>query len=146
MNSVLSFDVVINKTNYLGLLVTAPSTSLYGTEKSYNFLHKTAQGFCAAWHMYISKILSPQDHLDCINTYWDSGRYQMVWRFYSGITVLNCKELLSCILPHMLVKSHHTERRMCDLLKYVYEAQIVKCVTLWGITCVVILTPALLDQ
>jgi len=54
-----SFNVVIDKINNLGLLVTAPSTSLYGREKSYNFLHKTVQEYCAAW--YISKILSPQD-------------------------------------------------------------------------------------
>jgi len=116
-----SFDVVINKTNNLGLLVTAPSTSLYGTEKSYNFLHKTVQEFCATW--YISKILSPQDRLKCINTNWDNGRYHMVLMFYSGITGLKNMELINCILPCMSVKSHYTERRTRDLLQYVYEAQ-----------------------
>ncbi|XP_065918383.1 protein NLRC5-like isoform X2 [Dysidea avara] len=95
-----SFDVVINKTNNLGLLVTAPSTSLYGTEKSYNFLHKTVQEFCAAW--YISKILSPQDRLKHINTNWDNDRYYMVLIFYSGITGLKNTELLNCILPSRL--------------------------------------------
>ena len=116
-----SFGVVINKGENLGLLVTAPSTSLYGTEMSYNFLHKTVQEFCAAW--YISRIMSPQDHLECINTNWDSNGYFMVWMFYSGITGLKDAELLKCMLSCMLVKSRLTEMRTADLLEYVYEAQ-----------------------
>jgi len=122
-----SLGVVISRTDNLGLLVTAPSTSLYGIEKSYNFLHKTVQEFCAAW--YISKILSPQDQQECINTNWDSDRYYMVWMFYSGITGLMNTELLNCVLPCMLVKS---SQRISDLLEYVFEAQNTKVCQIVG--------------
>ena len=116
----LDIGIVENKISDLGLLVTAPSTSVYGREKSYNFLHKTLQEFCTAW--YISK-LSLQDQLKCINTYWNDDNYIMVWRFYSGITGLNNKEVLNCILPYKLVKSLLTAgRRIPHLMDCVYEA------------------------
>ena len=85
----LDIGIDDNKMSDLGLLVTAPSASVYGREKSYNFLHKTLQEFCTAW--YISK-LSLQDQLKRINTYWNDDNYIMVWRFYSGITKLNSKK------------------------------------------------------
>ena len=116
----LDIGIVESKISDLGLLVTAPSTSVYGREKSYNFLHKTLQEFSTAW--YISK-LSLQDQLKCINTYWNDDNYIMVWRFYSGITGLTNKEVLNCIpLPYKLVKSHLTERRIQHLMYCVYEA------------------------
>ena len=103
----LDIGIVENKISDLGLLVTAPSTSVYGREKSYNFLHKILQEFCTA--QYISKS-SLQDQLKCINTYWNDDNYIMVWRFYSGITGLNNKEVLDCIpLPYKLV-SHFLRR------------------------------------
>ena len=115
-----SIGIAQEKMSDLGLLVTAPSTSVYGREKSYNFLHKTLQEFCTAW--YISK-LSLQDQLKCINTYWNDDNYIMVWRFYSGITGLNNKEVLNCIpLPYKLVKSDLTVRRIQHLMDCVYEA------------------------
>ena len=77
----------------LGLLVTSTSTSVYGVEKTYNFLHKTLQEFCAAWH--VSK-LSFGEQLKYINTYW-SNNFTMVWRFYSGITGLKDMKILNCI-------------------------------------------------
>ena len=117
----LKIGIVENKMSDLGLLVTAPSTSVYGTEKSYNFLHKTLQEFSTAW--YISK-LSLQDQLKCINTYWNDHNYIMVWGFYSGITGLNNnKEVLNCIpLPYKLVKSDLTVRRIQHLMDCMYEA------------------------
>ena len=115
-----SIGVVQEKISDLGLLVTAPSTSVYGREKSYNFLHKTLQEFFTAW--YISK-LSLQDQLKCINTYWNNDNYIMVWRFYSGITKLTDKEVLNSIpLPYKLMKSLFTERRIPHLMDCVYEA------------------------
>ena len=114
-----SFSGVQEKVSDLGLLVTTPSISVYGTDKSYNFLHKTLQEFCTAW--YISK-LSQQDQLKCINTYWYDDNYIMVWRFYSGITGLNNKEVLNFILPYKLVKSRLTEKKMPSLMYCVYEA------------------------
>ena len=115
-----SIGVVQEKMSDLGLLVTAPSTSVYGKEKSYNFLHKTLQEFCTAW--YISK-LSLQDQLKCINAYWDSRYYIVVWKFYSGITKLNNKTVLNFLLPYKLVKSYHTIWRIQHLMYCMYEAQ-----------------------
>jgi len=116
----LDIGIVENKMSDLGLLVTAPSTSVYGREKLYNFLRKTLQEFCTAW--YISKF-SLQDQLKCINTYWNDDNYVMVWKFYSGITELNNKEVLNCIpLPYKLVKSDLTEKRIQHLMDCVYEA------------------------
>ena len=115
-----SIGVVQQKISDLGLLVIAPSTSVYGREKSYNFLHKTLQEFCTAW--YISK-LSLRDQLKYINTYWNDRDYIMVWIFYSGITGLNNKELLNHIpLPYKLVESIPTEWKIHHLLDCVYEA------------------------
>ena len=115
----LDIGIVEDKMSDLGLLVTAPSTSVYGREKSYNFLHKTLQEFCTAW--YISK-LSLQDQLKCINTYWNDN-YIMVRIFYSGITGLNNKEVLNCIpLPYKLVKANLTKVKIQYLMNCVYEA------------------------
>ena len=114
-----SIGIVQKKVSDLGLLVTAPSTSVYGREKSYNFLHKTLQEFCTAW--YISK-LSLEDQLKFINAYWDDNHYNMTWRFYSGITRLDNKEILNRLLPYKLVKSYHTVRRINHLMYCMYEA------------------------
>jgi len=114
-----TIGVVQEKMSDLGLLVAAPSTSVYGREKSYNFLHKTLQEFCTAW--YISK-LSLKDQLKCINTYWDDDNYIMVWRFYSGITGLNNKEILNCVLPYKLVESYLTKGRVQHFMSCMYEA------------------------
>jgi len=86
----MEIGIAENEMSDLGLLVTAPSTSLYGREKSYNFLHKTLQEFCTAW--YISSCHAIRGQLKCINFYGDDDNYTVVWIFYSGITGLNHKE------------------------------------------------------
>ena len=103
----------------LGLLVTSTSTSVYGVEKTYNFLHKTLQEFCAAWH--VSK-LSFGEQLKYINTYW-SNNFTMVWRFYSGITGLKDMKILNCILPYKFIKSDLAKNRAPLLFDCIYEAQ-----------------------
>ena len=115
-----SFGIILDKLSDLGLLVTAPSTSVYGRQKSYNFLHKTLQEFCTAW--YISK-LSLQDQLKCINTHWCDDNYTMIWKFYSGITGLKKREVINCMLPYKMVKSSLTEEKMTNLMGCVYEAR-----------------------
>ena len=117
MNCETLIGVVQEKLNNIGLLVTAPSTSVYGREKSYNFLHRTLQGFCTAW--YISK-LPLQDQ---IHTNWDSYRHTMVMRFYSGITGLRNCEVLNSVLPSKLVKRSYCDRTVPLLMHCVYEAQ-----------------------
>jgi len=69
-------SINVNISSDLGLLVTVPGTSVYGIEKSYNFLHKTLQEFCAA--QYTSK-LSLNNQMMYINTYWKEKKFAMVW-------------------------------------------------------------------
>ena len=106
----------------LGLLLIAPSPSVYGREKSYNFLHLTLQEFCAA--LYISN-LSTQEQLECFNQFKYTENFRMIWRFFSGITGLRNNDLLYKILPTKLtlVGSCYRGRRIIELLHLNYEAQ-----------------------
>ena len=124
-----SFGVAVDKISGLGLLAAAPTTSVYGIHKSYNFLHKTLQEFCTAW--YISK-MSVQDQLKCINTYWIDQDHIMELRFYAGITGLRCKKVLSSMLPSKLL-FHDSVNNTIPLLMYcVYEAHNDKVCQLVG--------------
>ena len=129
-----SFSVSIDKICGLGLLIDAPSISVYGREKSYNFLHKTVQEFCAAW--YISK-LSIQDQIEWVRTTWDNSvntsnyalwpwyhfNCVMVLKFYCGITGLRSNEILYLLLPYKMIKLHYSRRNLPLLMHCVYEAQ-----------------------
>ena len=116
------YGIDANKMRGLGLLLIAPSTSVYGREKSYNFLHLTLQEFCAAFH--ISKLCT-QEQLECFNTFKFKDNFKMIWRFYSGITGLRNNNLLYEMLPSKLtlVFSWYRVRRTIELLYRVYEAQ-----------------------
>ena len=116
------YGIDANKMRGLGLLLIAPSTSVYGREKSYNFLHLTLQEFCAAFH--ISKLCT-QEQLECFNRFKFKDNFKMIWRFYSGITGLRNNDLLYEMLPSKLtlVHSHYRGRRTIELLHRVYEAQ-----------------------
>ena len=116
----VDFGISEQKMSTLGLLMTAPRPSVYGIEKSYNFLHKTIQEFCSAW--YISK-LSLQNQLKFVKDYWLQDNYTMVWRFYSGITGLSDKEIVNCMLPYKMVNSLLTTQGKRNLLNCVFEAQ-----------------------
>ena len=74
-----------NKLSGLGLLLVVPSTSVYGREKSHNFLHLTVQEYCAAF--YISR-LPDKEQENYFQKHQFHGSYQMIWRMYSGITRL----------------------------------------------------------
>jgi len=134
-----SFGVIEDRVRDLGLLLITPSISVYGREKSYNFLHLTLQEFCAAW--YISK-LSIEEQMQLIKTYCfgnyiyfddnnndkddeidDYDHFKMVWRFYSGITGLNNKEVLNCMLPYVkLEATYNYWGKFYELVHFVYEA------------------------
>ena len=103
----------------LGLLLIAPSTSVYGREKSYNFLHLTVQEYCAAF--YISKLPDKEQH-ECFKKYQFYESFQMIWRMYSGITRLRNKDIFHHMLPSKWVKSEYRKRRITELLHCVYEA------------------------
>ena len=118
---VKGYGVDASKMRGLGLLLIAPSTSVYGREKSYNFLHLTLQEFCAAF--YISKLCT-QEQLECFNRFKFKDKFKMIWRFYSGITGLKNNGLLYKMLPSKLtlVYSRYRGRRTIELLHCVYEA------------------------
>lgn len=101
--------ITVNKLNGLGLLLIAPTTSVYGREKTYNFLHLTLQEFCAA--RYISKNLSPEeqrwflkfDHSHNMTSYPNG----LLYMFYSGITGLQNDKNVDCIVPNTRLSSLH---------------------------------------
>ena len=112
-----SYGIDDSKMSGLGLLLIAPSMSVYGREKSYNFLHLTVQEYCTAF--YISK-LPDKEQYECFKKY-DS--FQMIWRMYCGITRLRNKDIFHHMLPSKWVKSHYRKRRITELLHCVYEAR-----------------------
>ena len=107
-----------NKLSGLGLLLIAPSTSVYGREKSYNFLHLTVQEYCSAFYL---STLTDKEQFKCFKKYQFNRRFQMIWRFYSGVTGLRNKDTLHCMLPSKWVKSSFGKRRIIELLHCVYE-------------------------
>ena len=116
-------NVADDKMSGLGLLLVAPSMSVSGIRKSYNFLHKTLQEFCAAW--YISKLPTEkqiQHFYSYLNQDEDRISSQMVWRFYSGITGLKDMKVVNSVWPCKSVISPHETDKLFVLMKLVYEA------------------------
>lgn len=115
-----TYLVIEKKVSGLGLLLIAPSVSSnYGRERSYNFLHLTLQEFCAA--KYISR-MPPTQQLNCFKSHHCNSNFNMIWKFYSGITKLKNNEVFSSMLPSKQVNSPYGRRKTVDLLHYVYEA------------------------
>ena len=116
-------NVAEDKMGGLGLLLVAPSMSVSGIRKSYNFLHKTLQEFCAAW--YISKLPTEkqvQHFYSYLNMDEDRISSQMVWRFYSGITGLKDMEVVKSVWPCKSVISPFEMDKLFVLMNLVYEA------------------------
>ena len=114
-----NYGVDASKLSGLGLLLIAPSMSVYGREKSYNFLHLTVQEFCSAFYL---STLPDKEQFECFKKYQFYDSFQMIWRFYSGVTRLRNKDMLHCMLPSRWVKSDYRKRRIIELLCCVYEA------------------------
>ena len=114
-----SYGIDPSKLSGLGLLLIAPSTSVYGREKSYNFLHLTVQEYCSAFYL---STLTDKEQFECFKKYQFYESFQMIWRFYSGITRLRNRHILRCMLPSKWVESHDRKRRIIELLHCVYEA------------------------
>ena len=108
----------------LSLLMNAPTTSVHGIERSYNFLHRTVQDFCAAWH--ILKLEQPKQ-CDCFNKYRFSSSFQNVWRFYSGLSKFENKDLFRNMLPFRYVNTQLKNIVTFELIHYIYEARDDNC-------------------
>ena len=120
-----NMGIIENQISGLGLLLVAPSTSIYGMKKSYNFLHMTLQEFCAAWHL--SKF-STEEQMKLFSFYFNSKfargslngiNSDIIWKFYSGITQLKDVNIEKIIFPHeyALVK-----KKLIKLIELSYEA------------------------
>ena len=59
-----------------------------------------------------------------IYLHWE--QFKMVWRFYSGITMLKNKEFFDYILPYKLIKSPFSQCKMLELIYFAYEANCSK--------------------
>ena len=114
-----SYGVIEKEMSGLGLLLIAPSSSNLGRERSYNFLHLTLQEFCAA--KYISR-LPPAQQLNCFEAHHCNKNFNMIWKFYSGITKLINSEVFIKMLPSKRVNSPYSRRKTVNLLHCVYEA------------------------
>ena len=115
-----SYGIDVSKLSGLGLLLIAPSTSVHGREKSYNFLHLTVQEFCSAF--YISS-LQGNKQFECFKKYQFYDSFQMIWRMYSGITRLRNKDVLHHMIPSKWVESDYRKKRTIQLLRCVHEAR-----------------------
>ena len=115
---------IIRDINGLGLLLVAPSTSIYGIKKSYNFLHMTLQEFCAAWHLSELSVEEQTEYFSCFlysvvtRDNIDGINSNMVWKFYSGISYLTKIDIEKLILPH----ESWVNERLLKLIELLYEA------------------------
>ena len=114
------YGIDANKLSGLGLLLIAPNTTVYGREKSYNFLHLTVQEYFAAF--YISNLSSDKEQYECFKNYQFTDRFQMIWRMYSGITSLKNRDIFYQMLPSKWVESQYRKKIIINLLHCVYEA------------------------
>ena len=119
-NKLKEIDINVNEKSGLGFLLIVPTIALYGRQTLYGFLHPTLQEFYAA--MYISK-LSPKEQLEQLNKYQFNDDYQRIWRFYSGITGLENKDILEHMLPSKWVFSDYRKERIVELLLCIHETQ-----------------------
>ena len=121
-------NVVEDKISGLGLLLVAPSTSVYGREKSYNFLHNTLQEFCAAWYFSSLPTEEQSQHFssyldfkfDFIYDDFSGIKSDIFWKFYSGITQLNNINI-DDIISQEQIKSPFVQHKIRMLIKFLYE-------------------------
>ena len=122
--------IVVDKLHGLGMLLITPTTSVYGREKTYNFLHFTLQEFCAARH--VSKNLSPDAQKKALKfdmSYMTHYADTVLYMFYSGITGLKDKENVDCIVPH---GRELIGWAVIDLINCAYEAHSVEACQMVG--------------
>lgn len=74
-----SYGIDVHTISGMGLLLIVPSTSVYGREKSYNFLHLTLQEFQVVLHITVLHCLHMNNTNALINT---SSR--MSFKLYGG--------------------------------------------------------------
>ena len=118
--------IIENQISGLGLLLVAPSTSVYGMKKSYNFLHRTLQEFCAAWHL---STVSTEEQMKLFNLYLFNSEFMahrlggissdVIWKFYSGITQLKDLNIEKIMLPHGY---NYVKNKLIKLIELSYEA------------------------
>ena len=113
------FGVDESNLSDMGLLLIAPTISVGGKEKFYNFLHLTLQEFCAAW--YISKRPTIEEQIKLMRVFNNQKQCKIVWRFYAGITKQWNEEIFEYMLPCKQVKSQRNDWKISELALIAYE-------------------------
>ena len=103
-----------------GLLSTIPCHVGAGNEVYYQFRHLTMQEFLAA--KYIVDLKRILEKLKYLSDYRLEPKYQVVWKFFSGITHLSDKEMRQCIISKT---NTNNNKDVMFLLHCVYEAHSV---------------------
>ena len=118
-SNLADFGVDENNLNGLDLLLISPNIFVSGREKSYNFMHLTLQEFCAAW--YVSRNHTIDEQIKLMSVFDDQNQYNIVWRFYAGISKHWNKEIFDCMLPCKQVKSKQNFYKISELAHIAYE-------------------------
>ena len=103
----------------MDLLLISPNILVSGREKSYNFIHLTLQEFCAAW--YVSKNHTIDEETKLMSIFNYQNQYNIVRRFYAGISKQWNKEIFDCMLPCKQVKSKQNFYKISELVHIAYE-------------------------
>ena len=116
-SNLAEFGVDESNLNGLDLLLISPNVLVSGREKSYNFIHLTLQEFCAAWYVSRNHTVDEQIKLMSVVEY----QYNIVRRFYAGISKQWNKEIFDCMLPCKQVKSIQNFSKISELAHIAYE-------------------------
>ena len=83
-NNYISLNLFPLDYDGMGLLQVCNYMLRRGSNKTYNFTHKTIQEFLAAWHMTIISDHKKQS----VKIFFKMKHFEMVFVFYAGLTGL----------------------------------------------------------
>ena len=90
-----------------GLLQSAESVLVDGHGVSFHFLHLTFQEYLAAFYL-VRQPTDKQLQL-CRRSLAGSKRFEMVWRFFFGLSFSVCNKPVDAGVSKQLVYAHHAE-------------------------------------
>ena len=119
-SNLAEFGVDENNLNSLDLLLISPNIFVSGIEKS---MHLTLQEFCAAW--YVSRNHTIDEKIKLMSVFDDQNQYNIVRRFYAGISKQRNKEIFDCLLPCKQVKSKQNFYKISELTHILHTRRVV---------------------
>ena len=99
-----------------GLFSLIPYDDGAGDSHFYQFCHLTLQEYLAAWHI---KELNQDKRLELLGQYRLDPKYQVVWKFFSGLTKLTDEDTQEAIVSKTRTKNNLD---VVFLLHCIYEA------------------------